>query len=95
MRKKKTNSRKDMNKHGLHYYAQLQKILDARETKSKDVLRRKQMLDHYNKQNYQLEYDRIRNLLHDKTIRGESLQMLKNRVAILEELGAKAINEIQ
>ena len=53
------------------------------------------MLDHYNKQNYQLEYDRIRNLLHDKTIRGDSLQMLKNRVARLEDIGAKAINEIQ
>ena len=84
-----------MNKHGLHYYAQLQKILDARETKSKDVLRRKQLLDHYNKQNHQLEYDRIRNLLHDKTIRSDSLQMLNNRDARLEDLGAKAINEIQ
>jgi hypothetical protein len=69
----------------------LQKILDARETKVKDVLRRKQMLD----QNIELEYDRIRDLLHDKTIRADSLQMLKNRLARLEDLGAKAINEIQ
>ena len=95
MRKKKTESRNDLNKHGLHDCAHLQKILEAKETKSKDVLRRKQMLDHYNKQNYQLEYDRIRDLLHNKTIRGESLQMLKNRVARLEDLGAKAIGEIQ
>ena len=52
------------------------------------------MIDNYNKKNYQLEYDRIRDLIHNQTIRGDSRDMLKNRIKKLEQLGAKAINHI-
>ena len=78
----------------LKYYENLQKVLDARATKSADIYRRKKMIDNYNKRNYQLEYDRIRDLVHDKAIIGDTREMLKNRIARLEELGAKAINHI-
>ena len=52
------------------------------------------MITHRNKQNYQLEYDRIRDMVHSKTISGNTKEMLENRIKKLEELGAKAINSI-
>ena len=78
-------------KHGLKYYETLQKVLDARATKKSDVLVR---LDHRVKQNYQHEYDRIRDLVHSKTIRNDTKEMLESRIKRLEELGAKAVNNI-
>ncbi len=81
-------------KHGLHYYENLQRVLDARATKKADVLVRRKILDHRVKQNYQHEYDRIRDLVHSKTIRSDTKEMLENRIKRLEELGAKAVNNI-
>jgi len=81
-------------KHGLKYYEDLQKVLDGRATKKSNTLLRRSMIAHRNKQNYQLEYDRIRDLVHSKTIRGDTKEMLENRINKLEELGAKAINSI-
>ena len=52
------------------------------------------MIAHRNKQNYQLEYDRIRDMVHSKTIRGDTKEMLENRINKLEELGATSINSI-
>ena len=45
--------------HGLHYYENLQKVLDARAPQQ--ALRR-QIIANRDKLNYQLEYDRIRPL---------------------------------
>ena len=84
---------KDM-KHSLHYLENLQTVLDARATKKASILVRRSMIAHRVKQNYQTEYDRIRNLIHSKTIRSDTKEMLKNRGKKLEELGAKAINNI-
>ena len=81
-------------KHGLKYYENLQKVLDARATKKSDVLIRRKILAHRDKQNYQLEYDRIRDLIHSKTIRSDTKTMLEHRIKNLEELGAKAVNNI-
>ena len=41
---------------------------------------RKKILDNRVKQNYQLEYDRIRDLVHSKAIRGDTKEMLKDRI---------------
>ena len=81
-------------KHGLKYYETLQKVLDARATKKADILLRHKILEHRVKQNYQHEYDRIRDLVHSKTIRSDTEEMLEQRVKSLEELGAKAVNHI-
>ena len=81
-------------RHSLFYYKNLQKLLDARATRKADLLLRKKIIDNRNKQNYQLEYDRIRYLVHSKTIRNDTKEMLKDRTNKLEELGAKAINII-
>ena len=64
-------------KHGLKYYETLQKVLDARATKKSDVLVRRKILDHRVKQNYQHEYDRIRDLIHSKTIRSDTKEISK------------------
>ena len=81
-------------KFGSHYLENLQKELDARATKKSSILLRRAMIAHRAKQNYQLEYDRIRDLIHSKTISGDTKEMLKTRIKKLEELGAKAINNI-
>ena len=81
-------------KYGSHYLENLQKELDARATKKSSILLRRAMIAHRAKQNYQLEYDRIRDLIHSKTISGDTKEMLKTRIKQLEELGAKAINNI-
>ena len=87
------NIHRDM-RHSLFYYKNLQKVLDARATRKADLLLRKRIIDNRNKQNYQLEYDRIRDLVHSKTIRNDTKEMLKDRIKQLEELGAHAINSI-
>ena len=81
-------------KYGSYYLENLQKQLDARATKKASILVRRSIILQRAKQNYQLEYDRIRDLIHSKTIRGDTKEMLKNRIKKLEELGAKAINNI-
>ena len=78
----------DMN-HGLKYYETLQKVSDARATKKSDVLVRRKILAHREKQNYQHEYDRIRDLVHSKTIRNDTKEMLESRIKRLEELGGE------
>ena len=67
-------------KHGLKYYEDLQKVLDGRATKKSNTLLRRTMIAHRNKQNYQLEYDRIRDMVHSKTISGNTKEMLENRI---------------
>ena len=73
------NIHRDMH-HSLFYYKNLQKVLDARATRKADLLLRKRIIDNKNKQNYQLEYDRIRDLVHSKTIKDDTKEMLKNRI---------------
>ena len=81
-------------KHGLKYYEDLQKVLDGRATKKSNTILRRSMIAHRNKQNYQLEYDRIRDMVHSKTSRGDTRETLENGIEKFEELGAKAINSI-
>ena len=81
-------------KHGLHYYETRQKVFDARATQKADILLRQKILGHREKQNYQHEYDRIRDLIHSKTIRNDNKEMLETRIKRLEELGAKAVDHI-
>ena len=72
-------------RHSLFYYKNLQKVLDARATRKADIILRKKMIDNKNKQNYQLEYDRIRDMMHHKTSRDDTKEMLKDRIKKLEE----------
>jgi hypothetical protein len=66
----------------------LQKELDARQTKSASVLFRKNLLEHQNKINYANEIDRLRGELsrNDTRLPIGTREYLKERVKALQKL---------
>ena len=91
-----TNS-KDMQRHitnKLHYFKNLQKQLDAHATKVASIRLRKEWLEKQKKMNYQNEYDRIRSLIDQNTVKGKSVASLDKRKKELEMLGAIAVGSI-
>ena len=50
------------------------------------------MIDGQTRNNYQMEYDRIRNLLEGKIITGKSAERLRERTQELQKLGAKIMD---
>ena len=91
-----TNS-KDMQRHitnKLHYFKNLQKQLDAHATKVASIRLRKEWLEKQKKMNYQNEYDRIRGLIDQNTVKGKSVASLEKRKTDLEKLGAIAVGSI-
>ena len=79
-------------KHTVKHYENLQNILDARATKISSNMFRKNMIDRQNRNNYQMEYDRIRNLLEGEVITGQSAERLRDRTKELERLGAERMD---
>ena len=79
----------------LHNYEQIQKLLDAYNTKHASVEFRRNVLRNQKKHNYQLEHDRIRSVLGDNLIPNTTKAMIQNRMAELQKLGARAVNKIQ
>ena len=80
----------------LHYFKRVKDELEAHRSKAENILLRKQMLDNQNKNNYQLEYDRIRSKLVDNSIiPATTRQYLTRRKLELERLGAQAIDSIK
>ena len=79
-------------KHTVKHYENLQGILDARATKKSSNMFRKNMIDRQNRNNYQIEFDRIRNLLEGKVITGQSAERLRERTQELQKLGAKIMD---
>jgi len=59
-------------------------ILKARETKVSLIALRKQWLDKQKRDNYQLEYDRIRGLLESSVLKGTSALHIKKRIDTLK-----------
>ena len=91
-----TNS-KDMQRHitnKLHYFKNLQKQLDAHATKVASIRLRKEWLEKQKKMNYQNEYDRIRGMISQNTVKGKSIASLEKRKTDLEKLGAIAVGSI-
>jgi len=82
-------------KHNLTYYKMLKDLLEAHKTQKENILFRKRVLDSQKRNNYQIEYDRIRNYLHDHNIMPQTRQNLEDRKHELKLLGAKAINSIK
>jgi hypothetical protein len=78
-----------------HHYEQLQKFLDAYDTKRASVEFRRNVLVKQKKHNYQLEYDRIRNELDTKLIPHTTKQQIEYRMKELEVLGVRALDGIQ
>lgn len=88
------SSHRNVRKYKSHY-ENLQKFLDAYDTKKASVQFRHNVLVKQKKHNYQLEYDRIRNVLHSNLIPDTTKLMIQHRMKELEELGAKAVDNIQ
>jgi hypothetical protein len=72
------------------YYKNLQKILDARKTRASDITIRRQIMESQNRNNYQLEYDRIRGQLDQSVLKGLTIPHLDKRKKELELLGIMA-----
>lgn len=90
----------DINKkiqHQLFYFKNQQKIIDAHKTKQAMISTRKQWLDLQNINNYQSEYDRIRNALQSSTVAEQgapTVSHINKRMKDLEALGARALDKI-
>ena len=78
----------------LHYYKQLQKQLDAHQTKEASIVLRKKFLERQKVANYQNEYDRIRGMIAQNDRKGVSVEHLKEKKKALEKLGARAVDGI-
>jgi hypothetical protein len=78
----------------LNHYKNLKKILDAHETKTSSIALRKNWIDKQKQNNYSNEYDRIRGLLSQTVLKGQSRDHLEKRKKNLQELGAIAIDKI-
>jgi hypothetical protein len=78
-----------------NHYEQLQKFLDAYDTKRASVEFRRNVLVKQKKHNYQLEYDRIRNELDSKLIPNITKHQIINRMADLELMGVKLLTRFK
>jgi len=78
------------------HYERLQKMLDAYNTRQASTEFRRKALLNQKKQNYQLEYDRIRGYIgNGHLIPSTTIAQLRKREAQLLALGAQAVNTIQ
>jgi len=76
------------------HYEELQKLLDAYQTRLASIEFRNNVLRRQKKHNYQLEYDRIRGILTQSNIPHTTRQMVIKREQVLKQVGVKAVNQI-
>ena len=83
--------------HKLHYFKNLQKQINAHQTKASSAHLRKQWLDRQKVTNYQNEYDRIRGVVAQSIFKTgpNTVDLLKKRMKTLEDLGAHAVDSIR
>ena len=79
----------------LAYYKHLKQQLEARGTKISSINLRKQWLQTQNANNYLQEYDRIRNTMSHSVVPNTTVDMMRQRMKRLGELGAQAVDGIQ
>jgi hypothetical protein len=79
------------------FHENLNKELEARKTKSANVLFRKKLLENQTKQNYALELHRIRGYLsqNDSRLPVGTVKRLKEREIELQKLGGQIADEIK
>ena len=83
------------NRKYFNHYEQMQKMLDTYNTKHASVEFRRNAIRNQKKNNYQLEYDRIRSILGQNLIPYTTKAMIKERMNELQKLGARAVNKLQ
>lgn len=86
----KTHNRHIANK--LNYFKNLQRQLDAHITKQASINLRKEWLEKQTKNNYVNEYERIRGLISQNLVKGQSITGLEHRKRQLENLGVRALD---
>jgi len=79
----------------LAYFKHMKDQLDARDTKIRSINLRKEWLQRQTANNYQLEYDRIRNTMSHSVVPNTTVDMMKQRMKKLEDLGAQAVDGIR
>jgi len=79
----------------LAYFKHMKDQLDARDTKIRSINLRKEWLQRQTANNYQLEYDRIRNTMSHSVVPNTTVDMTKQRMKKLEDLGAQAVDGIR
>ena len=79
----------------LQSYKQLQKLLDAHETRTESIALRKKWIQKQKHNNYMNEYNRVRGELSKSVLSGSSKAHLEKRKKGLQELGAVAIDKIK
>jgi hypothetical protein len=82
-------------KNRMRYYKTLKDKLEIHQTKVALISLRNQWLKNQKIANYQNEYDRIRGELSKSNLQGKTVEMLQKRKAKLEEMGAKAFDNIK
>ena len=87
-------SHKNERKH-LSHYKRVQDLLDSYLTRHASLEFRNNVLRKQKKLNYQLEYDRIRSVLGNNLIPHTTKAMIQKRMVELQNLGARAVNNIQ
>ncbi len=78
----------------LAYFKHMKDQLDARDTKIRSINLRKEWLQRQTANNYQLEYDRIRNTMSHSIVPNATVDATKQRMKRLEDLGAQAVDGI-
>lgn len=77
--------------HRLNYYKRQRDIIKAHETKAALSRLRKEWLQKQIQTNYQNEYDRIRGILQNGKLPGQTRAHLENRKEELKKLGLQAL----
>ena len=93
----KPSQHKPMNKHfvsnaGLHQLKHAKDLMEAHTTKQSLISFRKKLLDDQKKNNYSMEYDRVRGILaHSNVVPFATQASLMNRRDKLKQMGAQAL----
>ena len=76
-----------------HYFKHVKDLLETRQTKAQSINMRNTIIERQNRLNYTLELERINGILSQTIpyLRDDSIDRLKRRKAMLESLGAIAV----
>ena len=77
------------------YFQQIKDMLEAHELKAKSIHFRTKLLQDRRKASYQNEYDRLRGAVSHTTVPAQTIRNIRNRMRVLETLGASALPDIR
>ncbi len=69
-------------------------LIEAHRTKAESLQLRNEWLQHQNRKNYQLEYDRIVGHINSGRVPANTVDMMKKKAENLKKIGAKDIVSI-